>query len=127
MNILGSCVSFQIKVQILAFYTDVCMAPKRLVDNWKPYFFKIFYFLLLLYNFFSAFTRVKLFFLSSCSSTRDHIGRSTRNSSLVMTSSAGGTKGCSDHRFHASPAYTAQLLTLHQHRANNQYRMANQM
>ena len=26
MNIMGSCVSFQIKVQILAFYTDVCMA-----------------------------------------------------------------------------------------------------
>ena len=32
-----------------------------------------------------------------------------------------GAKGCSDHRFRAPPAYTAQLLTLHQHRANNQY------
>ena len=31
-------------------------------------------------------------------------------------------KGCSDHRFRAPPACTAQLLTLHQHRANNQYR-----
>ena len=29
-----------------------------------------------------------------------------------MTSSAGGAKGCSDHRFRAPPAYTAQLLTL---------------
>ena len=29
-------------------------------------------------------------------------------------------KGCSDHRFRAPLAYTAQLLTLHQHRANNQ-------
>ena len=27
VNIMGSCVSFQIKVQILAFYTDVCTAP----------------------------------------------------------------------------------------------------
>ena len=32
-----------------------------------------------------------------------------------------GAKGCSDHRFCAPPAYTAQLQTLHQHRANNQY------
>ena len=37
-------------------------------------------------------------------------------------------KGCSDHRFRALPAYTAQFLTLHQHnRANNQYRTANQI
>ena len=57
-----------------------------------------------------------------------HIGRSTRNSNPVMTSSAGGAKGCSDHRFRAPPAYTAQLLTLYQHRANNQYRtLANQI
>ena len=33
VNIMGSCVSFQIKVQILAFYTDVCMAPKRVFDS----------------------------------------------------------------------------------------------
>ena len=39
-----------------------------------------------------------------------------------LTSSAGGAKRCSDHRFRAPPAYTAQLPTLHQHRANNQYR-----
>ena len=32
-------------------------------------------------------------------------------------------KGCLDHhRFREPPAYTAQLLILHQHRANNQYR-----
>ena len=37
-----------------------------------------------------------------------------------LTSSAGGAKGCSDHRFRAPLAYTAQLPTLHQHRANNQ-------
>ena len=61
----------------------------------------------------------KAFFLSSC--------WSTRNSNPVMTSSAGGAKGCSDHRFRAPPAYTAQLPALHQHRANNQYRTANQI
>ena len=46
---------------------------------------------------------------------------SHRNSNPVMTSSADGAKGCSDHRFRAPPAYTVQLLTLHQQRANNQY------
>ena len=83
-------------------------------------------------NLISSFWLIKLldrsidwwhFFLLSCWSTRDHIRRSTRNSNPVMTSS----KGCSDHRFRAPPAYTAQLLTLHQHRANNQYRTANQI
>ena len=48
-----------------------------------------------------------VFFLSSCWSTRDLIVRSTRNSNPVMTSSAGGVKGCSDHRFRAPPATTA--------------------
>ena len=38
-----------------------------------------------------------------------------------------GAKGCSDHRFRAPPAYTTQLLALHQHRAKNQYRTANQI
>ena len=33
--------------------------------------------------------------------TRDHIGRHTGNSNPVMTSSAGGAKGCSDHRLRA--------------------------
>ena len=56
-----------------------------------------------------------------------HIERSIRNSNSVMTSSAGGVKGCSDHRFRVSPTYTAQLLTLHKHRTNNQYRTANQI
>ena len=41
-----------------------------------------------------------------------YIGRSTEIS-------AGGAKGCLDRRFRAPPAYTTQLLTLHQHRANN--------
>ena len=36
-----------------------------------------------------------------------------------LTSSAGGAKGYSDHRFRAPPAYTVQLPTLYQHRANN--------
>ena len=53
---------------------------------------------------------------------RGHIGRSIRNSNPVMTLSAGGTKGCLDHRF-CSPStpqvYTTHLLTLHQHRDNN--------
>ena len=44
-----------------------------------------------------------------------------------LTSSAGGAKGLSDHRFRAPPAYIAQLLTLHRHRVNNQYRTANQI
>ena len=39
-----------------------------------------------------------------------------------------GAKGYSDHSgFRAPPTYTAQLLTLHQHRANNQYKMANEI
>ena len=38
---------------------------------------------------------------------------------LSLTSSADSAKGWSDHRFRAPLAYTAQLLTLHQHRANN--------
>ena len=29
VNIMGSCVSFQIKAQILAFYTDMCTSPKE--------------------------------------------------------------------------------------------------
>ena len=57
-------------------------------------------------------------FCRSCWPTRDHIGRSTRNSNPVMTSS--GPKGWSDHRCRAPLTYTAQLLTLHLHRANNQ-------
>ena len=44
-----------------------------------------------------------------------------------LTSSTGGAKGWSDHKFCAPRAYTAQLLTLHPHRANNQYRTANQI
>ena len=44
-----------------------------------------------------------------------------------LTSSSDGAKGFSDNRFRAPPAYTAQLPTLHQHRANNQYRTANQI
>ena len=44
---------------------------------------------------------------------------------LDMMDSA--AKGCLDHRFHATTAYTAELLTLHQHRANNQNRMPNQI
>ena len=71
----------------------------------------------------------KLFFqvFSSCWTARGHMGRSTKNSNPVMTSSAGDAKGYLDHRFRAPPAYTAQLLTLHQHRANNQYRTANKI
>ena len=52
----------------------------------------------------------------------DHIGRSTRNSNPFMISSTDGAKCCSEHRFRAPLAgYTAQLLTLHQHRDNSQY------
>ena len=62
-------------------------------------------------------------FVSSCWPTRGHAGRSTEDSNPVMTLSAGGAKGWSDHRFRAPKAYTAQLLTLHQHKANSQYRI----
>ena len=34
------------------------------------------------------------------------VGRSLGNSITVMTLSSGGVKGCSDHRFHATPPYT---------------------
>ena len=50
-----------------------------------------------------------------------------RNFQPSLTSSAGCAKGWSDNRFRAIPAYTTQLLTLHQDRANNQYRTANQI
>ena len=53
-------------------------------------------------------------FVSSCWPTRGNIGRSTRISNPVMTSSVGGAKGCSDHRFRAPPV---QLPTLHQHKS----------
>ena len=43
-----------------------------------------------------------------------------------MILSAGGPKGCLDHRPHAPLANTATLLTLQQHWVNNQYRVANQ-
>ena len=43
-----------------------------------------------------------------------------------LTSSTGDAKTI-DHMFRVLPAYTAQLLSLHCHRANNQYRKANQV
>ena len=41
---------------------------------------------------------------------------------LEIFRSSGGAKVCSDHRLRAPPAYTAQWLTLHQHRANDRCR-----
>lgn len=38
-----------------------------------------------------------------------------------------GAKGCFDHRLRARPVYTTQLPTLYQLRADNQYRMANEL
>ena len=73
------------------------------------------------------YTIVCLCLFSSCWPSRYHIGRSTGISNAIMTSSTCGAKGWSDHRFCVPPAYTAQLLTLHQNRANNQYRTANQI
>ena len=67
------------------------------------------------------------FFVLSYWPKTGQIGRLTRNSNPVMTFSTGGAKGSFDDRFHAPPAYASQLLTLHQHRANNQYRTANQI
>ena len=69
------------------------------------------------------------FFVSSCWPTRDHIGSSNRNSNPVMTSSTGPVPRVvqTTGSVHATPTYTAQLLALHQHRANNQYRTANQI
>ena len=60
-------------------------------------------------------------FFQSCWPMTDYIGRSSRNSNPVMTSSTGGAKGFVDHRLRAPPASTVQLLTLHQHRANNRW------
>ena len=59
--------------------------------------------------------------------TRDWLRRSTRNSNPVMILYTGGAKGCLDHRFRAPLTYTAQLLTLRQHRPSNQYSTANQI
>ena len=44
-----------------------------------------------------------------------------------LTSSAGGAKGCSDHRFRAPPAYTAQLVTLHQRGLHLQFDRRSQL
>ena len=63
----------------------------------------------------------------SCTSTMGSHREVYRDFQTSLTSSAGGAKGWSEHRFRVPPAYTAQLLTLHQHRANNQYRTANQI
>ena len=57
----------------------------------------------------------KLFFLSSCWSTRDHIGRPTRNSNP-----SGIFRRWCQGLFRPKVPWTAQLLTLHQHRANSQ-------
>ena len=72
-------------------------------------------------------SNIKFLFVLSCWPTRDHIGRPASNSNSVMTSFTGSAKGCSNHRFRAPPPYTAQLVTLHQHRANSQYSTANQV
>ena len=56
----------------------------------------------------------------SCCPMRGDIGRSTRNSNPVMTSSTGDAKHCSDHGFRAPPS-------LHCPIADNLYRMANQI
>ena len=63
---------------------------------------------------------------SSRWSTRGHIRRSAKNSNPDMTLSESGARGCLDHRLRILPTYTAQLLSLHQQRTNNQYRTANQ-
>ena len=49
---------------------------------------------------------VILVFVSSWLPARGHIGRYAGISNPVITSSAGGAKDCSDHRFRAPPAYT---------------------
>ena len=59
-----------------------------------------------------------------------HPGKSNGNSNPLMTLSAGPVPRVVQTigSVHAPPAgYTAQLLTLHQHRANNQERMAYQI
>ena len=66
------------------------------------------------------------FFVSSCLYTMGHIGKCIGLFKPRLTSSAGGAKGCIDHRFRGPPVHIAQLLTLHQHRADSQYRTANQ-
>ena len=38
-----------------------------------------------------------------------------------------GAKRCSNHMFRGPPAYPAQLLTLHRHRADSKYKTANEI
>ena len=68
-----------------------------------------------------------MFFASSCWPTRDHIGRSTGIPTQLWHLPQVVPRVALYHRFRAPPAYTAQLLALHQHRASNQYRTANQI
>ena len=75
---------------------------------------------------------ILLFFFSVILLTHEgsHPGRSIRNSNPVITSStARWCQGLFRPQVpREPPAYTAQLLSLHQHRANNQYfRTANQI
>ena len=63
-------------------------------------------------------------FVSSCWLTRSHIERFPTQLDIFRRS---GDKGCFDNRSLAPPADTVQLVTLHRHRANNQYRMANKI
>ena len=80
--------------------------PNKCAIIFLKRFPKVFFPLLPTYCVISS-IKVLIFFLLSCRSTRDHIGRSTGNSNPVMTSSTSGAKGCSDHRFCGPPAYTA--------------------
>ena len=85
VNIMSGCVSFQIKVQILAF--------KR--------------------------TCVRLLSIQSeMKQIRSNFEKLRYSHSTTETMHP---------RLRTLPAYTAQLLTLHQHRDNNQYRMAYQI
>ena len=65
---MGSCVSFQIKVQILTFYTDVCTAPNSSTLNVN--LFLADYHISLVYAISSkSYSLVDVFFHSSCFQT----------------------------------------------------------
>ena len=73
--------------------------------------------MLILFNF--------CFILLTYEGSHREVDRELQHSCDIVPRS--GAKGRLDHRFRASPAYTAQLLTPHQHKANNQYGMAKQI
>ena len=71
------------------------------------------------FNVFSNFCWLFSFILLTLEGSQREVYQEFQHSYDIFRRS--GAKGCSEQRFCAPPAYTAQLLTLHQHGANNQW------